>query len=454
VLAPVKIEFDRTEELDEIDRILGGLPDIGKAYERVLEDLGGKTTGAGGLTAEQVVKLGILRKRHEMTHRELSHATSDSMSMRRFLGLELDQVISKSCIHENLKRVTESSWEFVNELIKEYASREKIEEGAAVRGDTTTTETNIHYPTDASLLNDTVRVLCRAMTVAREVLGNEKVVFVNHRRRAKTKLYRINNSRSDEKRHPEYLELMRVTKETLEQAPLVLAAVKASTVSAEDTIRLIGCESALKTYIPLGEKVLSQARRRIIGKEEVPSTEKVVSIFEPHTDIIVKGFRDVVFGHKVSLTTGASGLVLKVSVLDGNPKDSTLVPGMLEEHKDSYTKAPEAMAFDGCFASTANRDLLKEAGTKEITFSKNGSMSLESLVSSPKIHKALMNFRAGIEAGISFLKRVFGFTRVLDNGLEEGLEEGLESFKAALQCGAVACNLTLLARYQINARTD
>jgi transposase, IS5 family len=103
------------------------------------------------------------------------------------------------------------------------------------------------------------------------------------------------------------------------------------------------------------------------------------------------------------------------------------------------------MAFDGCFASTANRDLLKEAGVKEITFSKNLSMPLDTLVSSLRIHKTLMNFRAGIEGCISLLKRVFGFRRVLD--------KGLESFKAALQCAAVSCNLTILARYKIAAQT-
>lgn len=445
-LMPVKIEFDRSDELDEIERILEALPGMRKVYQRVLADLGESSTGPGGLTAEQVVKLGVLRKRHDMTYRELAHATSDSLSMRRFLGLTLGQVLSKSCIHENVKRVKDATWVLLNDRLKEYALREGIEDGEIVRADTTTTETNIHFPTDASLLNDAIRILCRCMREAQSVVGKKRVVYIDHRRRSKKKLYRINNSRGESARHPEYLELMRITKKTLQDASEVLSVLKTTLVtSAEDVVRLTRCKKELETYIPSGKKALEQARRRIVHKEKVPAVEKLVSLFEPHTDVIVKGQRDVVFGHKVSIVTGASGLLLSVSVLDGNPADSNLVPKILDAHKASFGEAPKAMAFDGGFASTANRDLLKDEGVKELTFSKNGNMTLKSLVSSRAMHRWLMKFRAGIEGCISFLKRVFGFDRIYD--------KGLSSFKAAVQCATVACNLTLLARFRIAART-
>ena len=112
---------------------------------------------------------------------------------------------------------------------------------------------------------------------------------------------------------------------------------------------------------------------------ELSKSEKIVSIFEEHTDIIVKGFRDVVFGHKVNITTGASCLILSIKTLEGNPKDSTLVPEVLADHKQAFGAAPKRAAFDGCFASTANRDLLKQEGVKELTFCKNLNMPPESL---------------------------------------------------------------------------
>jgi IS5 family transposase len=233
-----------------------------------------------------------------------------------------------------------------------------------------------------------------------------------------------------------------VVREVVRHSEGVLAVIKKTTcVDFSGLLELNRAQGELETYIPLAIKVIDQAYRRIVKKEEVPAAEKIVSIFEVHSDIIVKGFRDVVFGHKIRVATGKSCMILSVEVLDGNPKDSELVESILGDHQESFNAAPEQAAFDGCFASNANRDLLKEAGVKELTFSKNLSMKLESLVSSKRAHKMLLRFRAGVEGSISFLKRVFSFDRVLDRSLK--------TFKAALQLGAAACNLTVLARYNI-----
>jgi IS5 family transposase len=137
-------------------------------------------------------------------------------------------------------------------------------------------------------------------------------------------------------------------------------------------------------------------------------------------------------------------MVLTMRVLDGNPTDSTLVSDTLEDLQSLYGKAPTAMAFDGCFASVANRDAAKAAGVDDVTFRKNGNMKLSTLVSSTKLNRLLRNFRAGIEGCISFLKRTFGFSRVIDRSLE--------TFNAALHMGAFAYNITLLARMCIAER--
>ena len=168
------------------------------------------------------------------------------------------------------------------------------------------------------------------------------------------------------------------------------------------------------------------------------SEQKVVSLFETHTDIIVKGRRDVVFGHKVALTTGKSFLILDCRVLRGNPADQTLVADIIERHVDSYGHAPRQMAFDGGFATINNRDLAKRRGVIDVMFSKTRGMALTSLATSKKCFKLLARFRAGIEACISALKRSFGFNRVL--------AKGWDGFKAAIQCSVVTFNLTVLAR--------
>jgi IS5 family transposase len=146
-------------------------------------------------------------------------------------------------------------------------------------------ETNIHYPTDASLLNDSVRVLCRILSEARRLIG-DGVVFTNHRRRAKAKLRLIHNVRGEEKRHPLYLELIRVTKDNLSQAVEAVLALKA--YATRDTllkVRIDAVRQRLETYVIRVKKVVDQAYRRVVKKESVPASDKIVSIFEEHTDI-------------------------------------------------------------------------------------------------------------------------------------------------------------------------
>ena len=191
------------------------------------------------MTAEQILKLGILRKRQGLNYRSLSFATSDSVSVRSFLNLEIGRSFSKSALNTNLKMVKESTWEKAYELLLKYAVSEEIEEGKFVRGDCTTVRTNIHYPTDASLLNDVNRVLCRLMREAREIAG-DSVVFVYHTRRSKKKLFSINNSRGEERKHLHYLELIRVTRETHKEAESVSKILPLITVS--DLMAGLSCQ--------------------------------------------------------------------------------------------------------------------------------------------------------------------------------------------------------------------
>lgn len=444
VLREAKVKFSRGDELEEIDKILEQAPGIKEVYEAVLRDVnGGRVSKVGqeGLSAEQIVKLGILRKRDNMSYRDLSDATADSLSIRKFLNIPIGKKLSKSAIQSNLKLVSDATWRKLNESLIRKAEDDGLEDGKTIRSDTTTTETNIHYPTDASLLADSIRVLTRIMGRAEEVDGVE-LDYTDHSRRSKKKLYKINNTRSQDKRRTHYLELIRIARATVVYAEKALVVLDANMgVSVEDYLLIRGYVNELKTYIPLAKQVIDQAYRRIVLEEKVPANEKIVSIFEPHTDIIEKGQRDTVFGHKISLTSGKSCLILKCTILDGNPADKTLVRDIITDHIESYGQAPEELALDGGFASAANRDRAKEMGVNEITFAKNLRMKIESLVSSPKVHKLLMNFRAGIEGCISFLKRIFGLDRILDRTKE--------TFKSALQCAIVTYNLVHLARYNL-----
>jgi len=195
--------------------------------------------------------------------------------------------------------------------------------------------------------------------------------------------------------------------------------------------------------IDLTHKVLSQTRRRIIHNEKVPVAQKVCSIFEPHSDIIVKGSRDVQFGHKLNITTGKSGLVLDIVIEQGNPADTAQLCPMIARQQTIYGRVPRQAAADGGYASQSNLQQAKDMGVKDVSFNKKKGLKVEDMMKSTWVYKRLTKFRAGIEGSISCLKRRYGLTRCT--------WQGKEKFNAFVWASTVAYNLMLLARLNISS---
>ena len=177
---------------------------------------------------------------------------------------------------------------------------------------------------------------------------------------------------------------------------------------------------------------------RVLRGESVPATEKVVSIFEPHTDIIIKDRRETFYGHKICLTSGASGLVLDLVIEKGNPADSTLAQKMVERVRSVLGKLPNQVTFDGGFSSKVNVKDIKAMGVGDVAFSKHVGLEITDMAKSKWVFRKLQNFRAGIEATISFLKRTFGLSRCNWSGFD--------SFSAYAWSSVLSCNLLVLAR--------
>jgi IS5 family transposase len=199
-----------------------------------------------------------------------------------------------------------------------------------------------------------------------------------------------------------------------------------------------GTAAELEHYLELGKRVVDQTERRVFNEESVPAGEKLVSIFEPHTDVIVKDRRETLYGHKVFLNVGQSGLIIDMLMDRGNPADATRAIPMLERHRQLMGKAPDQAAFDAGFTSAANVENARKLGVKEASFAKKGSIEVLQGTSDSKQHKKLQRFRAGVEGIISFTKRCFGFDRCL--------WRGYSSFKAYAWAAVVSTNMLLLAR--------
>ena len=169
-----------------------------------------------------------------------------------------------------------------------------------------------------------------------------------------------------------------------------------------------------------------------------PANEKIVSLFEPHADIIVKGGREVQYGHKLNLTTGRSGLILDLVIEAGNPADSERFLPMLKRHIALYGEAPRQAAADGGFASRHNLREAKALGVSDLAFHKKAGLRITDMVKSNWVYRKLRNFRAGIEADISCLKRAYGLARCVWRGLDH--------VTAYVWSSAVADNLALFTR--------
>ena len=430
------------KEVFEISKVLDKLPARVEVLERVRRDLvGDRRTDSGktGLTAEQALRAGRVKEKFKFTYRELEFHLLDSMVLRDFVRLEPNKKVKKSVLNRDIRLISEETWEFFNEQIKRYAELEKIEDGSRVRSDTTATQSNIHHPTDSGLLLDCVRVLTRLMGQANESLPGMAISYSNHHRRAKRRKYKINNSKKAADREKHYLDLIQVTGWVQVYATEAVPQLKNyEGGSLLDGPRARGIAQEIEHYLELTSQVLSQTIRRVLEGEEVPAEEKIVSLFEPHADIIEKGARETIFGHKVCVSSGKSGLILDCMVLEGNPCDTTLVEDVITRHKNSYGSAPSQIVFDGGFASIENIEKAIEHEVDDIVFPKKKGIEPSC---SDRVFKMLSNFRAGIEAGISTLKRSYGFGRVF--------AKGWRAFKNSLYNGIAAFNLTLIARHKL-----
>jgi IS5 family transposase len=437
-LMPPKIDHPQAEELSAISRILDSNPII---YDLVMQDLSPEgiksKAGANGMTAEQVIRAAIVKQMFEFSYKDLAFHLIDSVSFKRFCHIGIgDKGFKKSVLCKNIKAISPQTWEAVNQCLVHYAKDNGIEKGRQVRIDSTVVESNIHAPSDSTLLWDAVRVLTRLLAKAKDLFPRSGIVFQNHTRRAKRRMLAIQHANNKKVRKQHYRDLLKITGDTVGYAQNCIDILQ----HHHDVVALTLCED-LKHIVGLALRVIDQTEKRVLQGLTVPATEKVVSIFEPHTDVIVKDRRDTFYGHKVYLSGGGSNLICDCVIEDGNPADSQLVEKMLNRHNDIYGKYPLKVAFDGSFASKDNLKTAKSMKIKDVCFSKKRGLQVEDMCRSHWVYNRLRRFRAGIESGISWIKRCFGFARCT--------WKGLQSFKSYLWASIVSANLLVIARKQL-----
>jgi len=189
------------------------------------------------------------------------------------------------------------------------------------------------------LLYDGVRVITRLLNKAREGLHSTHIPFTDHTRRAKRRMLGVENAKNEKARKRPYQDLLKVTKKTVRYGQTLLDKIKVdSSLGPEEALLALSIQQELEGYIEVAYRVIDQTERRVLQGEKVPAEEKVVSLFEPHADIIVKDRRDTFFGHKVCLSTGHSGLITDCVITKGNPADTSLTSDMLDRQTSASVR--------------------------------------------------------------------------------------------------------------------
>jgi IS5 family transposase len=417
--------------------------------ELVRKDLerGLKKPNAGrhGITPTQALLSLILMRVKNWDYRELRERINDGYTLRSFTQFDSHAVPKHDAFNRAINRLTPATLAAINQLVVQAAVELGLEDGKKLRVDTTVVETNIHYPTDATLLWDAVRTVTRLVWDLHEKLPRGVKGFTDRTRSARRRMQEIQRMTArqrEQQQTPRYRELIRITDQVVSNAKQVIAAAKRVHKVDEITHAVIDSISKqINDFCALGVRVIDQTRRRVLQGETVPAEEKLYSIFEPHTALIKRGktLKPVEFGHKVFLAESSHGLITEYRVLEGNPVDSDHVQTSLDQHQKTFQQAPEDYAADRGFYSAENVQNCKDAGVSQVCIPQRGGQRTaeqEELERSRAFKKG-QRFRAGIEGRISVLFR--------GRGMKRCLLKGRERFEILVGAAVLANNLMRIA---------
>jgi IS5 family transposase len=440
-----------TSQMDAILAQIDQLLDDEELYQLIRQDLAKRypqteQTGRNSTPVEVVLRMLAVRRLYGLSYERTEYQVRDSLVLRQFCRVYFNEVPDDTTLIRWAKLIQPETLERFNHRLTQLATQLKVTKGRKLRTDGTVVESNIHYPSDSSLLADSVRVLGRTLSRAKEVLKEEtklgKQVFRNRVRSVRRLARQVGEAMgrrgetAREQGMKAYRKLVKATQTTIEQAQQVLPALQAVTGKGAEKLTEI-----LETFIPRAEQVVSQTVRRVFNDEKVPACEKIVSIFEPHSDIIRrnKARKPIEYGHKVWLDEVEGGIVTRWQVLEGNPNDDQQWLPSLEHHIECFGKPPNQMSGDRGVHSPQNEQVAQERGVKRVILPQPGRKSeARKQHEKQRWFKQGRKWHAGVEGRISVLKR--------RNELNRCRDIGMQGFDKWIGWGVIAANLLGIGR--------
>ena len=436
VLKFEKSDWSKNPEFGVIDTILEVHPEI---YDIFKFDIAGNdyvnNFGRGDTpTVEQIVRAAIYKEIKGYDYRELEYAQSDSRICATFIKLNERTPFCFQTFQKFISRISEDTLHKVLVEIVKIAIEEGFEDISKIRQDSTVVKSNIHYPTNNSLVWDCINESHRLLSQLKEEA--EALRFIDYTKSAKSTYFKINVIKSKDKQVDLFnKQLITFTKAINQVSNMVKKKFEGLGLKAYILV------TELEELLPLMEKVYNMTYRRQVLGESVPNDQKLFSIYELHADIIVKGGRDVLFGHKVNLATGKSNLIIDCEIPKGNPSDVILFKPTIDRVINNYGITPRDSSADGGYACQGSLDHCKSKGIVNIVFNKV-TKSLKNVASSLSMETRLKKWRSGIEAVISNLKR--GFDLRVCNW------KGFKHFKAKVMWSVLAYNIRVFTNMTLS----
>jgi IS5 family transposase len=414
--------------------------DLSKRYPKTQE------TGRNSTPVEVVLSIYdvlVVKRLYGYSYEDTVARVSDSLNLRRFCRVYLNDVPVDTTLLRWANLIQSKTLEKFNERIVQLAVEGKVTRGRKLRTDGTVVESNIRSPSDNRLLADGVRVLARTVVRAREVVKQAvQEPFEDFTQAAKQLARQIGETlhkktdvaKAADRR--QYQELLEITQKTV-----VWAGEIKKQLHQQQEQKARRLEQVLETFLPRTQQIIEQTTRRILQGEQVPASEKIVSLFEEHADIIRRGKEShpVEYGHKVWLNEVEGGLVSHYRILEGNPSDEQQWKPSLKAHLKTFHHPPYQASGDRGLFSEPNEQLAHDLGVKKVILPQRGHRSQARLKHE---HKAWFvkgrHWHAGVEGRISVLKRAHDLGRCLAHGLA--------GFHRWVGWGVIAGNLAVLGR--------
>ena len=450
----LKLTREYYAKYEAISKILDANPAMMDLAHRDLRDAlmtpNGSRPGRVRFTTEHALRLLIVQSLEGLSLRQAVVRVDDSPALRQFVRLGTKPMMDFTTLDKLKNALRPSTWKKINRLLAQHAVCKKQITGDRLRLDTTAVETNIHWPTDSTLLWDTYRVLARWIERAREidagVVGSGRL----HPRRAKREALAI--TRAAAKKGRKARSLKRPYERLIGRVEGILDwAARVAHGLAEDVSgqrysdwghaqaeRLV---EELADFHALGERVVDQARRRVLQGESVPNNEKLFSLFEPHTELLKRGKagKDIEFGHMIQIQQVGEKFITDYAVYGKKPVEPTLLAPALASHRKLFGSAPSELTADKGYYENMETLRALEKEIEVVSIAKKGPRTqAETEREQDPLFRHAQAFRAGVEGSISFLKRMLRLARCFNKSWEH--------YVATVGQTIFAHNLLVLAR--------